>query len=115
MARFDKPGHRVTGSRIGQNSKVGFEYVHVCIDDHSRAAYVEVLDDETGDTCARFRARAVVWFASQGVTVRELGAPEGGTLGGTNNMMMMVLAFLVVFAVATWRVAIHQMRKRLID
>ena len=72
LARFDKPGHRVTGSRIGQNSKVGFEYVHVCIDDHSRAAYVEVLADETGDTCARFLARAVVWFASQGITVRRV-------------------------------------------
>lgn len=34
---------------------------------------------------------------SQGVTVRELGAPEGGTLGGSNNIMMMALAFLVVF------------------
>ena len=33
-----KPGHRVTGSRVGRNSKLGFEYVHVCIDDHSRAA-----------------------------------------------------------------------------
>ena len=64
LARFDKPGHRVTGSRRGQNSKLGFEYVHVCIDDHSRAAYVEVLDDETGDTCARFLARAVVWFGA---------------------------------------------------
>ena len=72
LARFDKPGHRVTGSRVGQNSKVGFEYVHVCIDDHSRAAYVEVLDDETGDTCARFLARAVVWFAQQGITVRRV-------------------------------------------
>jgi len=72
LARFDKPGHRVTGSRRGQNSKVGFEYVHVCIDDHSRAAYVEVLADETGDTCARFLARAVVWFAQQGVTVRRV-------------------------------------------
>ena len=60
----------VTGSRIGQNSTVGFEYVHVCIDDYSRAAYVEVLADETGDRCARFLARAVFWFASQGVTVR---------------------------------------------
>ena len=77
LARFDKPGHRVTGSRVGQNSKVGFEYVHVCIDDHSRAAYVEVLDDETGDTCARFLARAVVWFASQGVTVRRVMTDNG--------------------------------------
>jgi transposase InsO family protein len=77
LARFDKPGHRVTGSRRGQNSRVGFEYVHVCIDDYSRAAYVEVLDDETGDTCARFLARAVIWFASQGVTVRRVMTDNG--------------------------------------
>ena len=77
LARFDKPGHRVTGSRRGQNSKLGFEYVHVCIDDYSRAAYVEVLDDETGDTCARFLARAVIWFASQGVTVRRVMTDNG--------------------------------------
>jgi transposase InsO family protein len=77
LARFDKPGHRVTGSRRGQNSKVGFEYGHVCIDDHSRAAYVEVLDDETGDSCARFLARAVVWFAQQGVTVRRVMTDNG--------------------------------------
>jgi transposase InsO family protein len=77
LARFDKPGHRVTGSRVGQNSKLGFEYVHVCIDDHSRAAYVEVLEDETGDTCARFLARAVVWFAKQGITVRRVMTDNG--------------------------------------
>ena len=64
--------HRVAGSRVGQNRKLGVEYVHLCIDDHSRAAYVEMLDDETGDPCARFLARAVVWFAQQGITVRRV-------------------------------------------
>ena len=42
LAKFDKPGHRVTATRRGQNDGTGWEYVHVGIDDHSRAAYVEV-------------------------------------------------------------------------
>ena len=42
-----------------------------------RAAYVEVLDDETGDSCARFLARAVVWFAQQGITVRRVRTDNG--------------------------------------
>jgi transposase InsO family protein len=77
LARFDKPGHRVTATRRGQNDGVGWEFVHVCIDDHARLAYVEALDDETGDTCARFLARAVVWFGRQGVCVRRVMTDNG--------------------------------------
>jgi transposase len=46
LARFRHSGHRVTGQRRGQNSKVGYEFVHVAVDDASRLAYVEVLSDE---------------------------------------------------------------------
>ena len=53
LARFDKPGHRVTRTRRCRNDGVGWEFVHVCIDDHARLAYVEVLDDEAGDKPAR--------------------------------------------------------------
>jgi transposase InsO family protein len=77
LARFDKPGHRVTRSRRGQNDGVGWEFVHVCIDDHARLAYVEVLDDEAGDSCARFLARAVVWFAGHGICVRRVMTDNG--------------------------------------
>jgi transposase InsO family protein len=77
LARFDKPGHRVTGRRRGQNAGVGWEFVHVCIDDHARLAYVEALDDETGEVCARFLARAVVWFSRQGVCVRRVMTDNG--------------------------------------
>jgi transposase InsO family protein len=61
----------------GQNDGVGWEFVHVCIGDHARLAYVEVLDDETGDSCARFLARAVVWFARHGVCVRRVMTDNG--------------------------------------
>ena len=77
LARFDKPGHRVTRTRRGQNDGVGWEFVHVCIDDHARLAYVEVLDDEAGDSCARFLARAVVWFARHGICVRRVMTDNG--------------------------------------
>ena len=62
----------MTGSRVGQNGKFGSEHADVCIDDHSRAAYIEVLDYETGDTCTCFLAWAVFWFAQHGVTVRRV-------------------------------------------
>jgi transposase InsO family protein len=51
---------------------IGFDYVHVAIDDHSRLAYVEVLPDERVDACAGFLTRAVAWFAARDVTVARV-------------------------------------------
>jgi transposase InsO family protein len=51
---------------------IGFDYVHVAIDDHSRLAYVEVLPDERVHACAGFLTRAVAWFATHGVTVTRV-------------------------------------------
>jgi len=73
----DGGGWRAHGRQIGKTSaqkkaRIGFDYVHSIIDDHSRFAYSEVLDDEKAATCAAFFARAVERFASHGVTIREL-------------------------------------------
>jgi transposase InsO family protein len=51
---------------------IGFDYVHVAVDDHSRLAYVEVLPDERVNACAGFLIRAAVWFAGHGVTVARV-------------------------------------------
>jgi transposase InsO family protein len=51
---------------------IGFDYVHVAIDDHSRLAYVEVLPDERVEACAGFLTRAVAWFAAHNVTVARV-------------------------------------------
>nr|WP_274636416.1 IS481 family transposase [Microbacterium bovistercoris] len=51
-----------------RNTKVGFDYVHSLIDDHSRLAYSEILPDEKGPTCAAFLERAIVYFAAHGIT-----------------------------------------------
>lgn len=52
--------------------KVGFDFLHVAIDDHSRVAYVRSLPDERGPTCAQFLADAAAFFASHGVTIERV-------------------------------------------
>jgi transposase InsO family protein len=79
LGRFVRPGHRVTGRTAkgarGQRGH-GWEFVHVAIDDHSRVAYVEILDDEQGPTAA-FLERAVAWFGTLGVRVRRVMSDNG--------------------------------------
>ena len=50
------------------STKVGFDYIHSLVDDHSRLAYSEVLPDEKGPTCAAFLGRALDYFATHGIT-----------------------------------------------
>ncbi len=52
--------------------RIGYDYIHTAIDDHTRLAYSEVLPDEKDLTCAEFLHRAMVWFAGHGVRVRRL-------------------------------------------
>jgi transposase InsO family protein len=52
--------------------RVGFDYVHVAVDDHSRIAFAQILPDEKGPTCAGFLADAAEFFAGHGVTIREV-------------------------------------------
>jgi transposase InsO family protein len=59
LARFERPGHRLLGRGRGRfETGAGYEYVHVCVDDYSRLAYVELLRDERGTTAAAFLARS---------------------------------------------------------
>jgi len=51
-----------------RSAKIGYDYVHSLVDDHSRLAYCEILPDEKGPTCAAFLARALDYFAGHGIT-----------------------------------------------
>jgi len=69
----DGGGWRAHGRGAGsiardRSTKVGFDYVHTLVDDHSRLAYSEILPDETGTTCAEFLTRALEYFAARGIT-----------------------------------------------
>jgi transposase InsO family protein len=79
-------GHRMLGHRRSQHARrvdgrltrlTGFEYLHVMIDDHSRLAYAEVLDDLTAACAIAFLQRAVAWFADRGVCVRAVMSDNG--------------------------------------
>ena len=56
----------------------GYEYLHVMIDDHSRVAYAELLDDLTAACAVAFLCRATAWFAERGVHVRAVMSDNGG-------------------------------------
>jgi transposase InsO family protein len=55
------------GERPADKRRIGYDYIHVAVDDHSRLAYAETLSDEKGPTCAEFLTRAAAWFAAQGI------------------------------------------------
>ena len=79
LGRFHRPGHRRLGRGPGRTytAHAGWEAVHVCIDDATRLAYVEVLPDERALTTIGFFERAVAWFAQRGVRVRQVLSDNG--------------------------------------
>jgi transposase InsO family protein len=86
LGRIRGAGHRVSGQRKSQKKTrrngrrtgvAGWEYVHVCVDDATRLAYVEVLENEQGATAAGFLRRAVRFYASYGITVQRVMSDNG--------------------------------------
>ena len=83
-ARFLRPGHRVTGDRSQQSrrwmrpeTRIGYEYAHAIVDDHSRLAYVELHLDEKAATVTGFVERALRFFAEQGIACKRLMTDNG--------------------------------------
>jgi len=83
-ARFRRPGHRVTGDRSQRSrnwmrpeTRVGYDYAHAIVDDHSRFAFVELHQDEKAATVTGFVDRALAHFQQHGITVRRLMTDNG--------------------------------------
>ena len=64
---------------------IGWEYVHVCVDDYSRLAYAEVLPDERGVTAAAFLARAIAFYRQHGISVERVLTDNGGAYVSLNH------------------------------
>ena len=79
LGRFDKIGHRITGDRTGQSNSrgVGWEFVHVCIDDHSRVAFSQIKPDEKADSAVPFFKAAVAYYKSLGIKVERVMTDNG--------------------------------------
>jgi transposase InsO family protein len=71
LVRFRAPGHRVTGDRGRRSRRVGFDYLHCVVDDHSRYAYVELHPSEDGETAARVLERALAELSRLGLDPPE--------------------------------------------
>jgi transposase InsO family protein len=77
--RFERPGHAVTGDRsqrsrnwMAPETRVGCDYAHAIVDDHTRLAYVELLNDEKAATVTAFVDRALSWFARHDIAAQRL-------------------------------------------
>jgi transposase InsO family protein len=81
LGRFNSIGHRITGDRTGQSKGrgVGWEYVHLAIDDRSRVAYSEILPDEKRRSCLRFLFNALRFFRAHGVKVQRVMTDNGSS------------------------------------
>jgi transposase InsO family protein len=78
-ARFQRPGHRVTGDRRSQDRqhRDGIDIVHAIVDDHSRLAYAEIHDDQRAATVVGFLERALAFYAEHGITAKRLMTDNG--------------------------------------
>jgi len=83
LGRIDSIGHRITGDRRGQSNRrgrgegLGWEFVHVCIDDASRIAFAEVMPDEKKESAIAFLKAALAYYQSLGVTVTRVMTDNG--------------------------------------
>jgi transposase InsO family protein len=72
-------GHRITGKRSGlhRNRGIGWDFVHVCVDDATRLAYAEVLADEKATTVVAFLRRAAAFYRRHGIHVQRVMTDNG--------------------------------------
>jgi transposase InsO family protein len=79
LGRIDGVGHRITGQHSGmvKNRGIGWEHLHVCIDDASRLAYTEILPDEKKESACDFLTRALAFFQAHGVSVERVMTDNG--------------------------------------
>lgn len=79
LGKFERTGHRITGDRTGQSNSrgIGWEYVHVCVDDASRLSFTAIHPDEKAVSAVAHLKAAVAWYAAMGVTVARVMTDNG--------------------------------------
>jgi transposase InsO family protein len=79
LGRFDRVGHRITGDRTGQSNSrgIGWEFVHIAIDDASRIAFCQIMPDEKKGSAVAFLKAALAYYRSLGVTVARVMTDNG--------------------------------------
>jgi transposase InsO family protein len=65
-------GRKMGSTAAKKKAKIGFDYIHSIVDDHTRLAYSEIHDDEKGETCAGFFERAIEFYKGHGITIERV-------------------------------------------
>jgi transposase InsO family protein len=77
LGRIEGIGHRITGDRSYRHRGVGWDMVHLAIDDHSRVSFAQVLSDEKAVSCVQFLRQAVAYYAGLGVRIERVMTDNG--------------------------------------
>lgn len=77
LVRIERVGHRIHGDRRTRVSGAGWEFVHVCVDDHSRIAFVQVMADGRKESAIAFLKAAVEYYRKLGVKVERVVTDNG--------------------------------------
>jgi transposase InsO family protein len=77
LVRIGRVGHRITGDRRSRVKGIGYEFVHVAIDDHSRIAFSQILPDQKQTSAIAFLRAALAYYAGLGITVRRILTDNG--------------------------------------
>jgi transposase InsO family protein len=77
LGRFDKVGHRITGDRTQRARHIGWEYMFVAVDDHSRIAFTQLHPDESRHSAQAFVRNAVAYFKRLGVPIQRVLTDNG--------------------------------------
>jgi hypothetical protein len=97
-ARFERPGHRVTGDRshrtrnwMADGTRVGYDLAHAIADDHSRLAYPELLKDEKAATVTALVTRTLAWFDTHGIHAKRLMTDNAWTYTHNNSLRKLLV------------------------
>ena len=103
LGRIVRPGHRVTGDRRHRIRRVGWDHVHVAIDDASRVAYVEILPSQQIPDAVGFVARAAAWFGAHGVPIERVMTDTAPPIAPTPSRRSVPSTGCAIFALAPTR------------
>jgi len=77
LARFEQPGHRVTGDRRDHVKGGGYDYLHIAIDDHSRLAFAQIFPNETASSTITFLHNSIAFFKKHQIKIQRIYSDNG--------------------------------------
>ncbi|MDD2991423.1 MAG: DDE-type integrase/transposase/recombinase [Zoogloea sp.] len=77
QGRFERTGHWITGDRTQSSRNIGWEFLFVAIDDHSRIAFTRIYADERKESAVSFVQAATQYFAGLGITIERVITDNG--------------------------------------